>query len=72
MAGYREAVKRRDRVCQVCGTSGGRGNPLTIHHKKPKCQGGKDTTENCVLWCLKCHRAYHKRNGYPTGKRRQK
>jgi len=66
---YKEIVRRRDKVCQYCGTKGGKGNKLTVHHIKPRCQGGLSVPENCILLCTKCHRELHKENGYPTKKR---
>jgi 5-methylcytosine-specific restriction endonuclease McrA len=39
-----------------CNSNKGR---LTVHHKKPRAQGGEDTMENCALWCEVCHGADH-------------
>ena len=45
-----------------------RGNPLTVHHVKPKCQYPEleRDPDNCVLWHSKYHTEYHKQHGYPT------
>lgn len=71
LSNYKQQVKERDRVCQHCGTKGSRRNRLTVHHIVPKCHGGPNTTDNCILLCRKCHNEYHKRNGYPTPKKRR-
>ena len=69
---YKKEVHERDVVCQHCGCKGSKGNILTVHHIKPKCQGGPNTAENCILLCEECHRAYHMQNGYPHGRARSK
>jgi 5-methylcytosine-specific restriction endonuclease McrA len=65
---YKRIVHARDKVCLSCGSS----NRLTVHHVKPKCQGGPNTPENCILLCQICHRNLHKSEGYPTGRRPKK
>jgi hypothetical protein len=46
------AVKRRDRYrCQRCGAQ----MPLTVHHIKPREQGGTDDFRNLVTLCVSCH-----------------
>ena len=53
-AKLRAALKERDGDgCAECGTTRG----LTIHHVKPRSEGGTNEIENLVLLC-KCH---HKR-----------
>lgn len=75
-ARYAIAVRARDKVCQHCGTSGNKENPLTVHHKFPKCRGGTDSLDNLELLCTNCHRKEHLDNGgypqRPRGKRYRK
>jgi 5-methylcytosine-specific restriction endonuclease McrA len=55
----RRAGNRCERILpngQRCNSNKGR---LTVHHKKPRAQGGEDTLENCELWCEVCHNADH-------------
>lgn len=66
---YKDVVHERDGVCQHCGTKGSSKNKLTVHHIKPKCHGGSNTPQNCILLCWNCHCALHKREGYPSGKK---
>ncbi|HQF36996.1 MAG TPA: HNH endonuclease [Candidatus Dojkabacteria bacterium] len=62
MNDYKQKVHDRDLVCQKCGTSGSKDNPLTVHHIIYKCKGGTNSLENCVLLCRNCHRELHKNN----------
>lgn len=53
----REIVYERDKyTCQKCGKT---GCELTVHHKRPKARGGKNTEDNLVTWCKKCHQRFH-------------
>ncbi len=70
MKDWKQVVHERDKICQICGTKGSKDNPLTVHHIKPKCQGGPDTPENGILYCKICHHSYHKSNGYPHGNKK--
>jgi len=72
MQDYKAVVHARDVVCQCCGCKGSKDNPLTVHHIKPKCQGGPNTPENCVLLCKNCHREHHEEEGYPHGNHNRK
>ncbi len=57
----RRFVVQRDKVCQVCGKKGVRGNKLTIHHIKPKSEYPEldDDPDNLILVCRKCHDLIH-------------
>ena len=65
---YKQAVHDRDKFCQTCGTYGDKLNPLTVHHKKPRCKGGSNSLDNLILLCSECHHDLHKKEGFPTGK----
>ena len=39
---------------------------LTKHHIIPQEHGGKDTMENCIMICDRCHKAYHARKNTLT------
>jgi len=69
---YKLIVRKRDRVCQICGQPGTKKNPLVVHHRKPKCQYPElaEDPNNCVLWHKKYHQEWHKANGYPSPRRR--
>ena len=48
----RWAVYRRDgNRCRACS----RTWALTLHHLKPRRDGGEDTEENMVVLCRECH-----------------
>jgi len=72
MRDWKQVVHERDKVCQICGTQGSKNNPLTVHHIKPKCQGGPNTPENGILYCKNCHHDYHKQQGFPSRSKRKK
>lgn len=72
MCGFKDDVHARDVVCQHCGSRGSRNNILTVHHVIPKCQGGPNSSENCILLCQLCHRELHESQGYPHGSRKHK
>jgi len=61
---YKEVVRNRDKVCQICGTVGSKDNPLTVHHIVYKCRGGSNSPENLVLLCQRCHRNLHSQDRY--------
>jgi len=64
---WKEKVKQRDcHKCKICGTTGSKKNPLTVHHKKAKARNGHATVDNGVCWCWDCHKAYHKKWGITT------
>lgn len=65
---YKAVVHERDKVCVYCGTS----SRLTVHHVQPKCQGGANTPQNCILLCQSCHRALHSQQGYPVRTKNKK
>lgn len=57
----RKLILKRDLYkCAYCGYAGTPNN-MTIDHILPKCQGGRDTFENCVSACKAC-------NGYKNDK----
>ena len=48
----RNQVFRRDNnKCQMCGTK----SNLTVHHIKPRSEGGSDSITNLITLCYKCH-----------------
>ena len=66
---YEDAKERDEMICQypkidgmtwpdnpgpICGRSA-----TEIHHRRLRSQGGKDTVDNLVCLCLKCHRWAH-------------
>jgi 5-methylcytosine-specific restriction endonuclease McrA len=60
---YKKVVRERDGYkCVDCGTKGSKNNPLTVHHKKPKCFFPRlaHDPNNCELLCTQCHRKRHK------------
>jgi 5-methylcytosine-specific restriction endonuclease McrA len=59
---YKEVVRNRDKVCQICRTSGSKDNPLTVHHIVYKRLGGSNTPENCILLCWNCHKRLHEQD----------
>jgi hypothetical protein len=46
-----EVFKRDRRKCISCGTR----KELTVHHIKPRNQGGTDDMRNLTTLCIKCH-----------------
>ena len=62
MEKYKELVRNRDKVCQICGTVGSKDNPLTVHHIVYKRLGGSNTPENCILLCWNCHKKIHEQD----------
>ena len=55
-AKLRAALKERDGDgCSKCG----RKFVLTIHHVRPRSEGGTHDLENLVLLCNRCHRQVH-------------
>ena len=52
----RAAVLERDgHQCSQCGT----GENLTLHHIKPRKDGGKNVADNLITLCRRCHDAEH-------------
>lgn len=49
-------VRRRDRVCQECGSS----KRLSVHHIKAARHGGRDEMSNLVLLCSICHASWER------------
>ena len=43
--------------CDECGAAG----KLEVHHDQPLYQGGNDTADNCVVLCIDCHIAKHRK-----------
>ena len=69
MEKYKEVVRNRDKVCQICGTAGSKDNPLTVHHIVYKRLGGSNTPENCELLCWNCHKNLHSQDRIHRQKR---
>jgi predicted restriction endonuclease len=64
---WKDEVKERDcHRCKICGTSGSKKNPLTVHHKRAKANKGGANVSNGVCWCWDCHKEYHKKWGITT------
>lgn len=61
----REAVRKRDKVCQCCGRGEkdieGTKITLTTHHRTYEhlYENGDLETADCILLCSVCHRAIH-------------
>ena len=53
-----DAVKERDKRCALCGRS---DRPFHLHHVTLRSQGGKHTTDNCLMLCYVCHEKVHSR-----------
>jgi 5-methylcytosine-specific restriction protein A len=51
------AVRRTSPVCEACGTTGNRSNPLTVDHITPKAAGGTDHRDNLRTLCRRCNSA---------------
>ncbi len=53
----REVLERDGYRCRVAGC----GSPrfLSVHHRKPRSAGGRNTLENLITACASCHRAIH-------------
>lgn len=47
------AMSSCERCCCICHKFC--GTKMELHHIKPKCEGGKDTFENCIPLCFDCH-----------------
>lgn len=54
-ASIRNQVIARDQVCQRCNVD----HDLQHHHVIPLCEGGADTSDNCIALCSYCHRELH-------------
>lgn len=56
---WKTAVKKRDKVCQCCGTS---TEQLQVHHVMPLSVYPDFATDvnNGIVLCQKCHTQYHK------------
>jgi 5-methylcytosine-specific restriction endonuclease McrA len=59
----REIKQEQDYICPVCGKKG-TDKTLDIHHCKNKCEGGRNTRENCVaVHRSTCHKWIHETYG---------
>jgi RNA-directed DNA polymerase len=56
-----KVAKKQDYKCPVCGESIFNDEPLHLHHKIPRCKGGKDTVKNLVWLHQYCHHKTHYR-----------
>ena len=57
-----KVAKRQEYRCPICGNSLFNDEPLHLHHKIPRCQGGKDEIKN-LLWLHQfCHHKVHYQN----------
>ena len=72
MRDWKRAVHERDKICQSCSHGGSKGNPLTVHHIRPKCRGIDNSLGNLILLCKVCHNNLHQEQGYPTKKRKRR
>lgn len=53
-----EAVRQRDRYCQVCG-----GLRTDVHHIQSRGASGDDVPDNLIGLCRTCHTKVHKLDG---------
>ena len=52
-------AKKQNYKCPVCGESLFNDEPLHLHHKTPRCKGGKDEVKNLVWLHQYCHHKVH-------------
>jgi len=50
-----KAILRDHFICQHCRKCFRYGHGLTVHHKRPRDQGGDDTPYNLISLCSPCH-----------------
>ncbi len=55
-----EREKIDHHVCQICGSSGTRLNPLEIHHLSYRHIGNENIYTDLVTVCNSCHKGIHK------------
>ena len=67
-----QVLERAGYRCEICGCEATPKNKLTMHHKRPLVYGGRTVPENLKCWCERCHKAYHKENGYPQREKKRK
>lgn len=54
-------AKKQKYLCPICGNHLTDGEEsLEVHHKTPKCKGGKDTYDNMILIHTSCHVRWHR------------
>ena len=51
---YEKVAERDNYQCRVCGN-----NQIQIHHIVFRSHGGKDTPENLIALCFRCHAQAH-------------
>lgn len=55
--------EKKGNKCERCGCQNGAkndpGSRLQLHHKIPRCYGGKNTADNLELLCKRCHDQSH-------------
>lgn len=51
----RQCLVRDKRICQRCGHHHPYGYGLTVHHIRPRAEGGDDSMGNLVTVCRRCH-----------------
>ena len=54
-----QVAYRQEYKCPMCRQSLFNDENLHLHHIKPRCEGGKDTSDNLVLLHLYCHHKIH-------------
>ena len=65
----RKRILHRDGyICQECGrflsdSPTGEENTATVHHIKPRAEGGSDSPDNLISLCYKCHDEKHPMHG---------
>ena len=63
-AGIRNAVILRDRRCRWAGGCRQPASACEVHHVKHKADGGKTSTQDCVLLCFYHHQVVIHRQGW--------
>jgi RNA-directed DNA polymerase len=61
-------LKAQNNACGLCRQTFWPGDPINDHRIRPRNRGGSDNLDNRMLVHQWCHRAYHQRYGYKSGR----